>query len=360
MCQNCLQPPPLSQLTRISPSRFCALRICALKEIWAASRVPVYIPAAPASRLGTIIHNLIEAAYSGRLPDEVSMERMWGEEVAAHEREMLGSPLEKHFVPLSKNAQNYKVKQIMGFNLVRPLLKGRSEKARSEHQATPEIWFETADKIIGGKVDVVVREETGVKIIDYKTGKIVENDEDENTIKQDYIDQLKMYSGLYFESTGAWPAELTIVSINGKHFNVPFTKDGCISLLAEAKARFSEINELIANNCSHDQLASPSPDACSFCGYRPACFSYWGQRQDTKDWPADLIGKIKEIKMLENGLVKINVVSKDKEFVVRGLSPSRNEYLLGAIDEVLYCNLGFETIENHFKERPLTVGYKVS
>src|SRR5262245_19825417 len=89
----------LVPVQRISPSRYEALRQCALREAWAAAGEPPLLPLPPAARLGTAIHQLLEEAGKGQLApgERGQIERRWEELVAEAETKMRASWLETQF-----------------------------------------------------------------------------------------------------------------------------------------------------------------------------------------------------------------------------------------------------------------------
>src|SRR3990167_216977 len=97
-----MDPSHLQPLKRISPSRFTALRNCALKEIWAANRVPGLLPASPAAKLGIVCHKLFEIATNRPLQTEDELLTAWNEICSEVENGMRANPLESHLVPLAK------------------------------------------------------------------------------------------------------------------------------------------------------------------------------------------------------------------------------------------------------------------
>jgi len=64
---NKMNLPPIKPLTRVSPSRYTAMKNCLLREVWTASGNEPLLPASPLAELGTVIHQLLEAAGRGRL-----------------------------------------------------------------------------------------------------------------------------------------------------------------------------------------------------------------------------------------------------------------------------------------------------
>jgi hypothetical protein len=70
-------------------------------------------------------------------------------------------------------------------------------------------------------------------------------------------------------------------------------------------------------------------------------------------------GAIKEKKILGNGSIRIVIEHDGKKAVIRGLSPERHIFLSEEINTVMFCNLGHDSADGFFVERPLTAGYKL-
>ncbi|HHT9144464.1 MAG TPA: PD-(D/E)XK nuclease family protein [Candidatus Wunengus sp. YC61] len=356
---NVLPSMPLKPLTRISPSRYSALRLCALREIRTAGSQPPLLPISPSARLGMTAHKLLELTFSGQLKDEESMLHCWENEIRNHELEMKNNILEKHLVPLALNTSNYKVKQIMTFNIVRILLREFNIQTKKVRKAETELWVQTKDEKIGGKIDSVKYADDGIYIIDYKTGAITNYFSNDNSVKEEYQEQLKIYAGLYYESHGVWPVKLILIGLDKSEYNIPFNHEECLNLLNDAKSHFDKLNKLITSGLDSTDFAAPSQAACRYCVYRPACKIYWVKRQDMDNWPTDFIGTVKDKKILGNGLFKVVLENKEKRVTIRGLSPERNIFLSHNVREAMFCNLGNDTTPGYFKELPMTTGYKL-
>lgn len=266
MTINPLPPMSMKPLSRISASGYSTLKLCALHGIWAAEHQPPLLPISPAARLGTVVHKLLELASSGHLKNEESMLSCWQKEVQNQEAEMLINPLEKHLVPISNNVTNYRVKQLMTFNLVRPLINEWATQDK-KGKARSELWIETGDGKIGGRIDFIKQTDEGTYIVDYKSGEVLV---DGNSIRQEYQAQLKIYAGLYYLSHNAWPAKLILVGLDRSEYNVPFTQEECVNLITDARKSLDDLNGLITAGLDATDFAAPSQEACRYCVYRHA------------------------------------------------------------------------------------------
>jgi RecB family exonuclease len=351
---------PLKPLLRISPSRYSALRDCALREIRASDHQLPLLPTSPSARLGTIAHKLLQLAFSGALADEHAMQACWEEEVQIHEQEMKNNPLEKHLIPLPNYTNNYHVKQIMTYNMARPVLRENTGQAVKVKKQDTEVWVQTEDGKIGGKIDLVRHSEKGIFIVDYKTGAVLDSELSGNVVKVEYQNQLKMYAALYYLSKKLWPNGLVLVGLNQSEYNIPVDQDECLLLIKTATEYLDELNKRIEAGENIDAFAAPMPETCRFCTYRPACKKYWASRNNQLGWPADFFGTVSEKKILGNGLLRVELHNEGARITIRGLSPQRHLFLNNGCTRAMFCNLGRDIVEGCFREMPMTTGYGFS
>ena len=345
---------PLSPIRRISPSRFSQFQLCSLREIWSLNhRVPL-LPRHPSARLGTISHAVLEAAAKGAVTDRSSLETLWDDVTKKIQDEMLQHQIEKHLVPLELYAFNYEVKKILSFKMAEQIFESSGLEVSGKRSA--EQWFESADGKIGGKIDLILTYDDGVEIVDYKTGNVL-NSQVGGEVKDEYKVQMKLYAGLYHEVKGDWPIKLSLIGIDCRKYYVSFSEEECAELLDKTRKTIDETNELIERGLKPQDFANPSPAACKHCSYRPACKKYWLSREFTDEWPCDVIGKVKEKFLLGNGFFRVVINGNGREYVIRGLSVKRHNFLNEDINDVLFCDLGQDILEGHYTEQLLTTGY---
>lgn len=345
----------IKPLSRISPSRYYAFKLCSLREILVSSVQPALLPVFPAARIGSVVHAIIEMATAGKIKDETQFNEIWNAEIKKTEERMKSNPLERHLIPIEETADDFEVKKLMTFQIISSFFHNGSQKDFSTGKNLPEQWLETKDGKIGGRIDLIKETPDGGVIIDYKTGAIIDTKTDKP--KEEYQQQLKLYAALYFEKFNSWPQKLLLIGIDQSVHEVVFSHAECSKLLEEAKQNLNDTNELISSGVTESDFASPSPETCRYCLFRPGCKKYWQERQNTEDWPIDLMGSIKERGFSGNKLGWIVIEQADKKYTVRSLS-GRHNFLNGTSDNVLLCNLGNDTSPNHYIERLLTTGYK--
>ena len=226
------------------------------------------------------------------------------------------------------------------------------------------------DKAVGGWIDAARRTKDGIVLSDFKSGEVLEQSDGIplKQLKMSHRIQLKMYAGLYFQSYGLWPTTIQIVPLAGPKLEVPFTHEECSQLLDEAALTLKFLNSRICTEATsvYEVFASPSPQNCRFCSYRPACPKYRKAREigdQTDGWPADAFGKVWDINVLQDGRVNLRVAdAKGEQCTFRSLSPlSKRHPALQAIqrgDEVGIFNARVSTNRAEFSEGTLTVLYK--
>ena len=369
-------PAFLTPLSTISPTAFCAIRECALKEVWRRNGNPPLLPASPKARVGTISHRILAEAGQGRIDaDEAATIARWHELVSQANSEINSYPLERHLAPLENSVPDMEVRRIRTTrNALVIARQARSIPRSNERSATPapyghEIPVRSTDGLVRGTIDQVVREgSTDVIIRDYKSGALLESDGGgTNQPKEAYQLQLKMYARLYAETFGQWPTSLELVSLAGESQKIPFTKNDCSNLLDEARASLRIVNEKVAEH-SEDSLpailAKPTPQACAFCRYRPACGPYRLATADPSQgrWPTDVMGTVESVAQLGNSRMMLELTTSTGSVKIPGLSPGARHPVLSHLQPGELAgayNLRRSRLTGPYSESPLTTIHKL-
>lgn len=373
---------PIRPLKCISPSRFSALKECALREIWTAARQPALLLASPAAKLGGVAHKLLEEAGKGLLGngDVQDAAKRWVELVNEIEQQMQGSWLERSLVPLRKTVPDYEVRKIRACRKAVEIAQEASvsrRKAESKAEAGFEVWVESPDGLIGGFIDHVQETNDGPVLRDYKSGYLLDKREagEELKIKDEYQVQLKLYAALYQSAFGRWPVRLKIVPLQGADQILPFQPSECVRLLEEAVTSLKQINrrinELTTSSVQNKEyfLATPSPSTCRFCQFRPGCSAYQKARDTVADtqWSQDVWGTVVDIRKLGNGRISISLQVTDRSYTIahiRGLNPNPERHpalqFLKDGDRVAIYNLQGDAVRGSLSETPSTVIYKLA
>ena len=361
----------LKPLRSISPTIFSAIKKCALKAVWQRNGNPPLLPASPKTRVGTVAHKLLAEAGQGQLRATANgVNSRWRELLEEASADMSHSLLERHLSPLERSVPDIEVLRIRTTRMALDVARKSQPPPRknSSHVIPPsyghEIRVQSADSLVRGTIDTVIREEgTGIILQDYKSGSIVELGNGEKlNYRESYQTQMKMYAGLYAEKFGEWPAYLELVSLTGERQGVPFTEIDCSTLLDEAKATLSWINETIENNPSSSLpsiLASPSREACAFCQFRPGCESYLLMVEELGEgqWPIDVIGMVESVKRLGNSKMMLSLASGTDSVKIPGLSSGYRHPVLMTLqpgDMVGVFNLRRSRLTAPYSESRLT------
>ena len=259
------------KISRISPSQFYSMNNCAYKSLLAEAfgKKPL-LPVSPNAYFGTVLHRMLELIVKGVIKNETDFNIMFDEQVKFQEENLKQQGYD-FFVPLQKNVKDFGMRKI----LLKKHLRNASEKpaASSGVKFHSEKWFESEDKLIAGKIDLVIEEAQETEIIDFKTGAITQDALDDDgeifsEIKKEYKEQLKLYAYLYFETEGKFPTQLSLVDLAKQKFTVDFSQSECNAIFEEAKELLKVTNESISKE---KFAANPSEANCKYCLYRPAC-----------------------------------------------------------------------------------------
>lgn len=361
---------PIAPLSRISPSKFHLFRNCKLRACLESNRVSRLLPRSPSSYCGTVIHNLIGKANSRELNKE-DFDKIWDNCIEKEEKQMMGSWMEMHLIPLKESIPNYELKKHECLIAVKKILSKESTSSfimAMQKRKSQEVWLESRDRTVGGYIDAIISTDKGDIIVDYKTGNVIEPEDvdGKREISEMYRIQLKLYAALYNSVYGCWPTSLRIIGLDGSIYEVGFSHEECTSLLEEACQILININSIITSRIElvevYKKLSSPAPKNCFFCLYRPICNSYWQERNKNtaKNWPKDARGTIKEKKILGNGLCLIRLEGADENsdaITIRGVHIERHPALNIEPDKLAVFSMKSDCVKNHYKEGPLTTFY---
>ena len=365
----------LKQLGSISPTTFTKAKQCALNALWSLNGSPPLLPTSPVARVGTIAHRLLSEAGQGRLPvGEGRIGARWEELTERVHSEMRTSTIERHLVPLSNSVPDMAVRRIRAVQRALDIATSRG-RSQPERQGTRprsgyghELPVESSDGTVKGRIDAVVRTSKGPAIQDYKTGRISQDDGNgEVEVSVDYQVQLKLYAALYAESFGEWPDSIALVHLSGSTYEVDFSIAECTRLLSEASATLQRLNTVIGTDSGKSTpsvLASPGPDVCAYCQYRPACEPYQSARREAGsiEWPKDVIGTLISANRLGNGKLMLRVMTDSGLVNVPGVTDGSRHTTLPTIklnDRIGVFALRRTRSTGHLLESHLTTIYKL-
>jgi hypothetical protein len=326
--------------------------------------------------LGTVAHRLLEEAGRGAFSDMPleAIEKRWVELLAEAEDLASRSWLDRHLLPLSSSTPDFEVRRLRAISAARTLAGETANGGKRRTKEHPLVGFEvevsTPDGRAGGRIDAVSMIDEGPVLKDYKSGVVYGDGSRRRALKPEYAAQLKLYAAIYAAMTGTWPSRLEVVPIAGKPVNVPFTNDECDELLREAISLRGRINDVISSEADLrsriQDLATPRPDACGYCAFRPQCAPYFTARQREPEarWPIDVRGRLVEQRLLGNGRLLISLDEGGTVKHIRGIDPSPERHpalARPASNELIAAyNLRSAGSTTSFKEGPFTIFYAIT
>jgi RecB family exonuclease len=319
----------LVPLRRLGPSRFAAWRACKLREAFRAAVSSPILPRSPAAHLGSAIHRMLEAAAHSERLVPVDAEELFQQEVTAEEQQMRISGAGTRSVPLARSVRDFEVRRRRAIQAA-VHVSGFVRPATGIRPATPtgnEVWIETPDYEAGGFVDEITSTNGQIAIRDFKTGLAARRGTAEQA---EAFLQLKLYAAIYAEAFGVWPLTLEIVPLQGETSSVSVDPEECMTLLREARDLFHGTNEVIESDPLNAPmlLATPAPDTCRTCDFRPLCRQYLTTiRPHGGAWPRDVVGTLARRIPLKNGTLLLEIVEDSGESVrVRGVSLDKDRH----------------------------------
>jgi len=320
-----LKANKITLLNRISASQYYSALSCPYKLVLANSfgHQPL-LPVNVNAYFGSIIHKMIELISKGEINDEQKFSENWTALINKKEKELIENGLVS-ITPLKYFVTDFALKK----NQVKALLQKRKVKFGPNQMPSlakyyPEKRLENKDGTIVGIADLIIENDEGITILDFKTGKIYSEAIDEcgvieHVIKKEYEMQLKLYAHLYFLITNKYPAKLFLVTLSNDFIEVEFESSECEKNYSEALVFLSNINISIDKG-TFAEIAKPSIENCKYCSYRPACefYSRWlpGNFENT----SDLTGILDKITQFNNGSFGLQLNLNDKQVLVNGFT----------------------------------------
>jgi len=314
------------KIQRISPSQFHSMKNCAYKSLLAeAMNKKALLPVSANAHYGTVLHKMLELISKGAIRNEDDFNNTFQEQIKLMEEKLIADGYD-FLVPLQKKVKDFTMKKILLKDHLRIVLERPPRASNTKFHS--ERWYESKDKLIGGKIDLVIETEQETEIFDFKTGAITQDvlDDDgevNSEVKAEYKEQLKLYAYLYFENTGKFPTKLSLVDLAKQKFTVDFSENECNTIFEEAKSLLNS-----ANNCIEKEIftANPTEANCKYCLFRPAC-SFYLKRIETDNSFNDVSGSVQNVVKFQNGNVSLYLESGDKIFTVSNLPSEKFDEL---------------------------------
>lgn len=345
------------EIKRISPSQFYSMKNCAHKSLLAeAFNKKPLLPLSPNAYFGTVLHKMLELIVKGIVKSEDDFNVEFDKQVKILEDDLKEKGF-GFFVPLKIILKNFGLKKIQLKKHLRSDLEKSANLSSTKFHS--EKWLESEDKLIGGKVDLVIESRDSVEIIDFKTGAITQDcldDEGEtfSDIKSEYKEQLKLYAYIYFENTNRFPRSLSLVNLGRQKFSVEFSEQECKTLFDEAKTLLKSTNDCISTKSFS---ANPKEENCKYCLYRPAC-SFFQKKLETDFSFNDIWGEIKDVKKFQNGNVSLFLQNEEKNLIIKNFASEKFDELNNNKNKkIIVYNVRKETTEFVYSTTKTTMIY---
>lgn len=299
----------------ITPSNFYQIKQCNARVLYKddGGLIPVH----PQTIFGKIVHIFFQNVY--KVNAKSDLYKIWNEsekKILNDENHEINKDNIKNISLLIPNFSSRKHQLIQ--NVFANICNAGQRKIVASREK--RLVYES----IVGVPDLILVNDNQVSIIDFKTGKIFDKN---NEIKQGYQTQLKIYAGLYFKVHKKFPDKLFIVN-NDCYISINFSQEECTDLLnnlINLKEKLLEITEEEIKN-----YEIPNVTYCYSCSKRMSCDSYW----DSDANLYDLRGVLKEVKVGLRNKITIgeNIIISDNNRI--------NEFVSNYIGkEVVFLNL---------------------
>lgn len=320
----------ITPLNHISVSQYFSAINCPFKLVLANSfGYRPLLPLTANAHFGSIAHKMIELISRGLIFDEQTFTSNWVELISKKEIELKKNGFES-IIPLKYFVTDFALKK----NQIRNILLRRSKKINYSQETSSSKYYsekrlENFDKSVIGVADLIIENDLGTKILEFKTGKIYSEaiDEDhieQHILKREYEAQLMLYAHLYFLMNGKYPSSLFLVSLSKDFIEIMFKIENCEKVYKEVLEFLSTTNTSIVDN-DFDAIAKPSLENCRYCLYRPACNFYSKWLIFNFETMNDLFGVIKKVNIFGNISLGLELQTNDMQILINGFSTLMKE-----------------------------------
>jgi hypothetical protein len=155
-----------------------------------------------------------------------------------------------------------------------------------------ELWLETHDRTVRGRVDLVIRTAEGAWIVDYKSG-VEREAATGRALVEPYERQLRVYAYLWHEQFGSWPTRTFLLPLDGAEIDVPVDATASLALVELGNRAKGAYNSALPNR----PRATPTPTSCRYCRHLVECPEF-GATVNV-DWSDSLIAVVGEVRAVE-------------------------------------------------------------
>lgn len=234
--------------------------------------------------LGTAAHRLTERAWSNEFAeiDNLDLDKKlleaWNQEVVIQFQKMRTAWAPSQ-VPLPRDWPYFSINSTRSIKRIKnEIIIFRERGDQSQNLDGPWVEHELFDEgsHLKGTPDRVIFIEENFVIQDLKTGfKIKE-------MSESHRRQLLLYAHLVRDDTQKSPQRIEVIKSDGQILGENISDTDVDECLQEYRDKTQEFTNTVRRGPISQTMASPNPDTCGHCHYRPICEPFW---TDSKfDW----------------------------------------------------------------------------
>jgi RecB family exonuclease len=283
--ESIVREPAAKTRTYVTPSGAASLLACKLRVAFSSERGGGVRVGSPATRLGAVCHEVLEAAAKGLFgsPDFPEWTRAftsaWEAAIARQQDEIAKLGLPRPWSP-PERWPFFAQRKVATKRIAREV----SREVHAEgFQGSAEDELSSSDGRIRGKPDLIVRSPVH-EVRDYKTGSVTNDD---GAAREEYAMQVQLYAVLEKETTGSWPTRGVLVPLPGDPVAVDVDPAVARDTADRAATALDTYNAAVDAGQAAG-LGSPSPAVCRYCEHAPHCQPFWEVWND--DWPDERAG----------------------------------------------------------------------
>ena len=260
------------------------MRACRLRAAYAKMSHPQHgRRQSPAQRLGNVCHRVLaKMVVEGNFMSESWQTRLyetWDEEVVSEMSAVVHAGDSPQTSEVPERWPGYEVKRAR-LRYVGQRVRDLLLELPAGATVLPEVPLEGYERRLRGIADLVLRSQGAHRVVDYKTGGVL--DGTTQLPREKYVRQLQMYAALEAESSGEWPDTLHLLPLRGAPVEIAVDPVECADLAVEALELLSAYNAM----CPERQPASPGQDTCSTCPFSARCPDFW---ESCESWSGDFL-----------------------------------------------------------------------
>ena len=302
-----MRPRP-EPLDRITPTSLASWERCPWSLGFARDPATAHLDrTGPRAALGIVAPRVVQ---DFRLDDD--FEELWGS-TAQDVYEDLALQWEPARPPAPQNWPGWALTKVRARRLCSERARPRGEVPKKpppvnrDADFLPEFpwverWLEDPTRPIAGKPDLVERTESGIRVVDLKTGIAFASPTPE------HADQLLLYCGLVWSIAGESPVEAVILGVGQDEHVLSVTEAEIQRVRKKALDRLNALNQSHSEQGMYRELATPSSEACRWCPFRVVCDAFFDSVEPDWGVGALLLGTVQDCSVDVEGPSRVDMV----------------------------------------------------